>query len=91
MALPRPVRSAAIAGFLLHALAVLWIWKSYPSGTRGLVLFWSDFPVSLLYAGVSGRAYLAASLLAGGALWALGAGLLAALVGRLSRRPTGAL
>ena len=86
MALSRPVRSAAIAGFLFHALAVLWIWTSYPTGTRGLVLFWSDFPASLLYAGVSGRAYLAASLLAGGALWALGAGLLAALVGRLARR-----
>lgn len=90
MAHSRPVRNAALAGFLCHALAALWIWKSYPTGSRGLVLFWSDFPVSLLYAGVSGRAYLAASLAAGGALWALGAALLAALVGKLARRPAGA-
>jgi len=90
VALPRPVRNAALAGFLCHALAALWIWKSYPTGTRGLVLFWSDFPASLAYAGLAGRPFLAASLLAGGALWALWAALFAALVGRLARRPGGA-
>jgi hypothetical protein len=90
VSLSRPVRSAAVAGFLLHAIAVLWIWASYPTGTRGLVLFWSDFPVSLFFAGLTGRPFLAASLTTGGALWALGAGLLAALVGRLARRPSGA-
>lgn len=91
MTLTRPVRSAAVAGLLFHTLAALWIWWSYPTGTRGLVLFWSDFPASLLFAGLAGRPYLAASLFAGGALWALGAGLLAALVGKLARRPSGAV
>lgn len=90
MSLPRPVRSAAVAGFLCHAVAALWIWASYPTTSRALILFWSDFPVSLLFAGFAGGAFLAASLLAGGALWALGAALLAALVGRLARRPAGA-
>ncbi|MBZ0090366.1 MAG: hypothetical protein K8H90_08325 [Thermoanaerobaculia bacterium] len=86
MSLSGPVRGAALAALLLHTLAVVWIWASYPTGSRALLLFWSDFPASLLFAGLSGGAYLAASLLAGGALWAAGAGLLAALVGRLARR-----
>jgi hypothetical protein len=84
--LPRgPLRAAFVWGVLLHTVAALWIW-SRPGGGRGLVLFWADFPVSLLYAGVTGGAYLAASLLAGGALWGAIAALLAALVGRLARR-----
>jgi hypothetical protein len=84
--LPRgPLRAAFIWGVLLHSLAALWIWSSY-GGTRALVLFWADFPASLAYAGVSGRGFLAASLLAGGLLWGAIAAALAALVGRLARR-----
>jgi hypothetical protein len=90
VSLSRPVKSAGFTGFLLHTVAAIWIWTSYPTGSRGLVLFWSDFPVSLAFAGLTGRPFLVASLLAGGALWALGAGLLAALVGKLARRPGGA-
>jgi len=89
VAISRPLLQTAIAGFLFHALAVLWIWTSYPTASRALILFWSDFPASLAFAGLSGSAYLAASLVVGGALWALGAGLLAALVGKLARRPSG--
>lgn len=88
MSLSGPVRGAALAALLFHTLAVAWIWTSYPTASRALILFWSDFPASLAFAGLSGGAYLAASLVVGGALWALGAGLLAALVGKLARRPS---
>ena len=80
-----PARAAALWAFLLHTAAALWIWWRWDPALRSGVLFWMDFPLSLAYAGATGRAFLAASLLAGGALWAaLGAGL-ARLVGRLAR------
>ncbi len=84
--LSRPVRRAALAALALHTLAVLWIWRGHSPGARALILFWADFPVSLAYAGVQGRGFLAASLLAGGALWSTVAALLAHLLGRLARR-----
>jgi hypothetical protein len=88
MALPArgPVRSAFLAGALLHALAALWIWSRYSSAARALVLFWADFPASLAYAGLGGGRFLAASLLVGSLLWGAVAALLAALVGRVARR-----
>lgn len=84
---PRPpIRAAAIAGGLLHLVAVLLIWRRHGAGTGGLVLFWMDFPVSLVYAGLTGGAYWLASVVAGTALWAAAAVLLTLLVGRLARR-----
>lgn len=84
---PRPpIRAAAIAGALLHLVAVYLIWRRHGAGTGGLVLFWMDFPVSLAYAGLAGGAYWLASVVAGTALWAAVAALLTLLVGRLARR-----
>jgi hypothetical protein len=74
--------AAAFWAFLLHAAGALWIWWRWSSGLRGGVLFWMDFPLSLAYAGLRDRAFLAASLLLGGAWWALVAFGLARLVGR---------
>jgi hypothetical protein len=45
-----------------------------------------DFPVSLLYGHLSGAAFLAAALAAGGALWAVIAAGLARLFGQAARR-----
>jgi len=90
VSLSGPVKGAAAAALVFHTLAVVWIWATHPTASRALILFWSDFPASLLFAGLAGGAYLAASLVVGGALWAFGAGLLAALVGKLARRPSGA-
>lgn len=81
-----PARSAAIAGALLHALALAMVWRRHGAGTGGLVVFWMDFPVSLAYAAIEGRAYWIASLVAGGALWSAAAALFATVVGRLARR-----
>jgi len=84
---PRPpALAAAIAGALLHLVAVALVWRRHGSGTGGLVVFWMDFPVSLAYAGLAGRAYWLASAIAGTALWAGAAAMLTLLVGRLARR-----
>lgn len=80
-----PAVATALWAFALHALAVGWVrWKWGP-GLRGGVLAWMDFPVSLAYGHLSGGAFLTASILAGGALWAALAAALALLVGRLAR------
>jgi len=84
-----PAREVALWAFGLHALATVWIWARWASGLRGGVLFWMDFPVSLLYAGVRGRLFLLISLVAGGAWWALVAAGLTRLVGRSAASQAG--
>jgi len=81
-----PAREAALWAFGFHALAALWVWWRWTGGLRGGVLFWMDFPVSLLYAGLSGRTFLVVTFLAGGAWWALLAAGLTRLVGRSAAR-----
>ncbi|HLF57293.1 MAG TPA: hypothetical protein VI942_10655 [Thermoanaerobaculia bacterium] len=81
-----PAGAAAFWAFLLHALGALWIWWRWGSGLRSGVLFWMDFPVALLYAGLRGNAFFAASLAVGGAWWALLAAGLTRLVGRSAAR-----
>ena len=45
----RAAAVAAIAAFLLHALALLSTWRSWDPFGRRNVLTWIDFPVSLLF------------------------------------------
>jgi hypothetical protein len=81
-----PVALASAGSFVLHALAVLWLWHSWRGFGRGGVLAWIDFPSSLAFLRPRGGAKLAWSLLIGGAQWALlGAGL-SLLVGSSARR-----
>lgn len=80
-----PVRASATAGLALHTVAVAWAWWRWGLAIRSVLLLWMDFPLSLLYAGVTGRAVLLSSLVLGGALWAGVGALLAALVGRAAR------
>jgi hypothetical protein len=77
-----PARAAAFWAFLFHAAAALWIAWRWTIGVAGGVLFWMDFPVSLAYAGARGGWLVAASVVAGGAWWALVAAGLTRLVGR---------
>lgn len=82
-----PVAFAAAGSFLLHALAVLWVWQSWRGFGRVGVLAWIDFPASLTYLRPRGGARLVLSLLLGGLQWGLfGAGL-SLLFGRSARRP----
>jgi hypothetical protein len=82
-----PVAIAAAGSFLLHALAVLWVWHFWGGFGRGGVLAWIDFPSSLAYLRLRGGAKLAWSLAIGGLQWAvLGAGL-SLLFGSSARRP----
>lgn len=80
-----PAREAALWAFGLHAVAAFWVWTRWGAGVRGGLLFWMDFPVSLVYAGLTGRGFLVAAVLAGGAWWAAVAGGLTNLVGRVAR------
>jgi hypothetical protein len=85
-----PVVLASACSFVLHALAVLWLWHSWRGFGRGGVLAWIDFPSSLAFLRLRGGAKLAWSVLIGGAQWALlGAGL-SLLVGSSARRPPSA-
>jgi hypothetical protein len=78
---------ALAASFLLHAVAVLWVWHSWGPFGRGGVLAWVDFPISLAYLKLRGGAKLAWSLVVGGLQWGLiGAGL-SLLFGTAARRP----
>jgi hypothetical protein len=82
-----PIAIAAAGSFLLHALAVLWVWHFWGSFGRGGVLAWIDFPSSLAYLRLRGGAKLGWSLAVGGLQWAvLGAGL-SLLFGSSARRP----
>lgn len=80
-----PAREAALWAFGLHALFAFWIWLRWGSGVRGGLLFWMDFPLSLVYAGLPGKLFLAASIGLGGAWWALVAAGLTVAVGRVAR------
>ncbi len=78
------LRRALGAGFLLHALAALWIWIRWDPGLRGAWLVWVDLPWSLLWVQAAGWKLLALSLVLGGCWWAvLSAGLTFA-IGRLT-------
>jgi hypothetical protein len=76
-------RWAAAAGLVLHSLVVLWIWKTWETGLRGVVLFWLDLPASLVYLGDTGSALLGWSLLVGGVQWAVWGWLLSWLLARI--------
>ena len=80
-----PAKAAALWAFLFHTGAALWLWVRWGEGVRGGLLFWMDLPLSFAWAGAAGRSFLAASLLLGGAWWALLAAGLALAVGRISR------
>jgi hypothetical protein len=83
---PRAVRFAALAGFVLHTLAVLLLWRSWDEGLRGSLLVLIDLPVALFYLSATQEHLLAWSLALGGAQWALLTALLTVLVGRISAR-----
>lgn len=82
----RAARNAFVIGFLLHGLAVLWLWARFEPGLRGSVLVWVDFPSALLYLAATREHLLAWSLVVGGLQWATITALLAMLVGRTSVR-----
>ncbi len=75
-----------LAGFLFHTVALGLVWMRWGAGSRGLVLVWMDFPLSLLWLSAQGTRLLLFSLLAGGLWWALLTGLLSSWVGQLSAR-----
>ena len=78
----RAMVRAAVAGFLLHTVTILWVWKTSTYLGRALAVTWIDFPASLAYLHLEGRALLAWSLAAGGLQWAGIAALLTFLLGR---------
>ncbi len=80
----RAVRRGAVAGLALHTAAVAYVWNTWELGQRGLVLAWMDFPLSLFYADLGGRALLVTVLAAGGLWWALLAAAASYGVGRLT-------
>jgi hypothetical protein len=82
-----PVALAAAGSFLLHALAVLWVWRSWGGFGRGGVLAWIDFPSSLAYLRLRGGEKLAWSLAIGGLQWAAFGAALSLVFGRSARRP----
>lgn len=85
----RAAFGAAIIGFLLHTLSVLWVWWTWGLFGRGNVISWLDFPVSLTYMHLDGEPLLVSSLVGGGLQWALIAALAATLLGLAARRRTG--
>jgi hypothetical protein len=86
----RAAAVAAVASFLLHALALGLTWFRGAALGRRNVLTWIDFPVSLLFFDRGTRALLPWSLLAGGLQWALIGALLAYLIGSSARQPSSA-
>lgn len=88
MARPPLLAASFAAGFFLHAVAVLILWRGWEPGLRGLWLTWVDLPLSWLWAGAPDRAILAWSLTLGGLYWGMLAAVLTWLVGRstLGRR-----
>lgn len=80
------MRHAAVAAFLLHLAAALWVWNTWSGFGRGNVLVWMDFPSSLAFLQLRGRWLLAGSVLVGGLEWAVVAGLLTYFLGRSARR-----
>jgi hypothetical protein len=86
---PRPihhaVRTALIAGFLLHTVTVLVAWMTWGEFGRGNLLAWIDFPASLAFMHLDGTPLLLWSLAAGGLQWAVIAALLAMFLGVAAR------
>ncbi len=80
------IRHAALAGFLIHTLAVLWIWRTWPALDASTLLIWMSLPASLAFVGAGGQALLGLALLFGGLEWALLGGLVAWWIGRSLRR-----
>jgi hypothetical protein len=80
----RSARRAFLFGFLLHVLAVLWVWWRGQPGLRSGALVWMDLPCSLVYLGGGEQQVLLWSLLLGGLQWALAAALVALWMGRLA-------
>jgi hypothetical protein len=76
------VRNAVVVAFLLHTVAVLWVWVTWESGVRGGWLVWMDFPASLLFLDARGGGLLAASLGLGGLWWGVIGGVLSWVIGR---------
>ncbi|HEY0783549.1 MAG TPA: hypothetical protein VGE98_13910 [Thermoanaerobaculia bacterium] len=76
---------AAVLGFVLHSAATLWAWRSWGAFGRGNVIAWMDFPLSLLYLHLDGKALLASSLAVGGLQWSAIAAGLSLLLGRSVR------
>lgn len=80
------IRHAALAGFLIHTLAVLWIWQTWDAFGASNLLIWMSLPASLAFLGASGNLLLGLALVFGGLEWALLGGLVAWWVGRSLRR-----
>lgn len=80
-----PGRAALLAGFLLHTLTALGVWKTWGEIGRGNVLAWIDFPTSLAFMHLDGPPLLLWSLAAGGAQWAVIAWLLTLSLGWAAR------
>ena len=81
----------ALWAFALHALAVGWLRFQWGPGSRGGVLAWMDFPVSLAFAGltpVETRA-LALLYLITNVLYSLLGGVVFLFAKRHSPRPAG--
>jgi len=82
---PHATRIALVVGFLLHTVMALWTWHTWGTFTRGGLIVWMDFPLSLAYVQLRGNTMLVASLLLGGLQWAAIAALLTLGVGRTLR------
>lgn len=82
------IRHAAFAGFAIHSLAVLWIWRTWDAFGASNLLLWMSLPASLAYLGASGTSLLGLSLVFGGLEWALLGGLVAWGLGRSLHRRT---
>jgi len=87
--MPRPSRRAAltalILGFLIHAVVVLVVWRTWGYFGCGNVLTWIDFPVSLTFLALDDTPFLLWSLAAGGLQWGVIAALLSLWLGRTVR------
>ena len=85
----RAVAGAAVIGFVVHTLTVLWVWRHWDLFLRGTVVSWLDLPASFGYMQLDGNPLLLWSLAAGGLQWGAIAALVALLVGRAARRREG--
>jgi hypothetical protein len=81
----RAIRKASLAAVLIHTIVVLSVWHNWGEFGRGTVLFWMDFPVSLLYSHLEDPEFLTGSLLVGGLQWMLLGAALTYLLGRSAR------
>jgi hypothetical protein len=82
----RAIVRAAVIGFVLHTLTVLWLWFRWDFFGRGNAIALLDLPSSFAYMHLDGGPLLTWSLVAGGLQWAAIGALVALLVGRAARR-----